>query len=98
MTLNAGALYETAADREAFRDVIESKGFVIGYPVALRTKDATQLRCLLTTTTEPLAGTNETVYQGIIRDVTELLRQQEELTYLATHDPLTGLLTRGGAR
>jgi diguanylate cyclase (GGDEF)-like protein len=34
------------------------------------------------------------VYEGIIRDVTELLRQQEELTFLASHDPLTGLLTR----
>jgi diguanylate cyclase (GGDEF)-like protein len=49
----------------------------------------------LTSILEAPSGGTERVYQGIIRDVTELLRQQEKLTFLATHDPLTGLLTRG---
>ena len=94
MTMRAGDLYERPEDREAFRAAIQERGFVASYPVTLLKKNGEVARCLLTTSHETLAGTNETVYQGIIRDVTELLRQQEKLTYLATHDPLTGLLTR----
>jgi diguanylate cyclase (GGDEF)-like protein/PAS domain S-box-containing protein len=94
MGMTAGEMYARPEDREGFREAIAKKGFVVSYPVALRRKDGALVRCLLTTITEKLPGTEERVYQGIIRDVTELLRQQEELTYLATHDPLTGLLTR----
>ncbi|MCX6095053.1 MAG: diguanylate cyclase [Candidatus Bipolaricaulota bacterium] len=94
MTKTAGELYARPEDRDAFRAAIAGKGFVTGYPVSLRKKDGTLVRCLLTTIADKAPGTGEVIYQGIIRDVTELLRQQEELTFLATHDPLTGLLTR----
>jgi len=95
MTMSAGDLYERSEERDAFRAAIEEKGYVASYPVTLLKRGGTQARCLLTTIVETLPGTGEKVYQGIIRDVTELLRQQEKLTYLASHDPLTGLLTRG---
>jgi len=94
MAKTAGELYARSEDRDAFREAIAAKGFVTSYPVTLRKKNGALVRCLLTTITEKLPGTEERVYQGIIRDVTELLRQQEELTFLASHDPLTGLLTR----
>ena len=94
MAMTAGELYARPEDRDAFRAAIAEEGFVTSYPVTLRKKDGALLQCLLTTITEKLSGTAEPVYQGIIRDVTELLRQQEELTFLASHDPLTGLLTR----
>lgn len=94
MAMTAGELYARPEDRDGFRAAIAQKGFVTSYPVTLRKKDGALARCLLTTITEKLSGTGEPVYQGIIRDVTELLRQQEELTFLASHDPLTGLLTR----
>lgn len=95
MAMTAGELYARPEDRDAFRAAIVEKGFVTSYPVTLRRKDGAVVQCLLTTIADRLAGTEEPVYQGIIRDVTELLRQQEELAFLATHDPLTGLLTRG---
>ncbi len=95
MTKTAGELYVHPEDRAAFRTAVQEKGFVVSYPVTLRRKDGVQLRCLLTTTLEAPSGGEERVYQGIIRDVTELLRNQERLAFLATHDPLTGLLTRG---
>ncbi len=94
MAKTANDLYARPEDRDAFRAAIAEKGFVTSYPVPLRKKDGTLVRCLLTAIADKLPGTGELVYQGIIRDVTELLRQQEELTFLATHDPLTGLLTR----
>lgn len=95
MTMTAGEFYVHPEDRDAFRVAIQEKGFVASYPVTLRRKDGAHLRCLLTSILEAPSGGTERVYQGIIRDVTELLRQQEKLSFLATHDPLTGLLTRG---
>jgi diguanylate cyclase (GGDEF)-like protein/PAS domain S-box-containing protein len=95
MTMTAGEVYVHPEDRDAFRVAIQEKGFVASYPVTLRRKDGVHLRCLLTSILEAPSGGTERVYQGIIRDVTELLRQQEKLSFLATHDPLTGLLTRG---
>jgi diguanylate cyclase (GGDEF)-like protein/PAS domain S-box-containing protein len=94
MTMTAGEFYVKREDREAFQVAIREKGFVTGFPVTLKRKDGVHLRCLLTTTLESTSRGRGRVYQGIIRDVTELLRQQEKLTFLATHDPLTGLLTR----
>jgi len=95
MTMTAGEFYVHPEDRDAFRVAIQEEGFVASYPVTLRRKDGAHLRCLLTSILEAPSGGTERVYQGIIRDVTELLRQQEKLSFLATHDPLTGLLTRG---
>jgi diguanylate cyclase (GGDEF)-like protein/PAS domain S-box-containing protein len=95
MAMTAGQFYVHPEDREAFRIAIQEKGFVTSFPATLKRKDGAHLRCLLTTTLETTSGDAGPVYQGIIRDVTELLRQQEELSFLATHDPLTGLLTRG---
>ncbi|MEW5825957.1 MAG: diguanylate cyclase [Candidatus Bipolaricaulota bacterium] len=94
-TLSAASLYARVEDREAFRALIDEKGFVANYPVSLRKKDGTHVECLLTTIAEEAPGGSGRHYQGILRDVTEILRHQERLTYLATHDPLTGLLTRG---
>ena len=95
LAISASALYVRPEDREAFRVAIQEKGFVASYPVTLKRKDGAHVRCLLTSILEAPSGGTERVYQGIIRDVTELLRNQEKLSFLATHDPLTGLLTRG---
>ena len=94
MTMTASEVYVHPEDRDAFRDAIHEKGFVASYPITLKRKDGTHLRCLLTSIMESPSGAAPRVYQGIIRDVTELLRNQEKLSFLATHDPLTGLLTR----
>jgi diguanylate cyclase (GGDEF)-like protein/PAS domain S-box-containing protein len=95
MTKTAGEFYVHPEDRDAFQAAIAENGFVTSFPVTLKRKDGVQLRCLLTTALEAPSGSEKRVYQGIIRDVTELLRQQEEVAFLAAHDPLTGLLSRG---
>jgi diguanylate cyclase (GGDEF)-like protein/PAS domain S-box-containing protein len=95
MGIPAERFYLHPEDRDAFKTAIEKTGFVVGFPAALVRKDGTHVHCLLTSAVEESSDGSGQVYQGIIRDVTELLRQQEKLEYLATHDPLTGLLTRG---
>lgn len=95
MRLDAASFYLDPSARERFRAAIDGPGFVIDYPVKLRRHDGTVLDCLLTTVAQTGEGGNVSAYQGIIRDVTELKRQQAELAHLAMHDPLTGLLNRG---
>jgi diguanylate cyclase (GGDEF)-like protein/PAS domain S-box-containing protein len=94
MSMSASELYVRPKDRDDFRAAIQEKGFVASHPVALKKKDGTHVLCLLTTIIEASPDTPPRVYQGIIRDVTEVMQQREELTFRATHDPLTGLLTR----
>ncbi len=95
MRLYATSFYLDPKARDAFRTAIAEPGFVVDYPVQLKRCDGTVLDCLLTTVAQTNSDGQVTTYQGIIRDVTELKRQQEELAHLATHDPLTGLLNRG---
>ena len=95
MQADAKSFYADPEAREAFKAAIAGPGFVIDYPAQLKRADGTVLDCLLTTAAQTDASGKPVAYQGIIRDITELKRQQDELAYLAMHDPLTGLLNRG---
>ena len=92
---DATSFYLDPKARDQFRAAIAGPGFVVDYPVQLKRYDGTVLDCLLTTVAQTTPDGGVIAYQGIIRDVTELKRQQAELAYLAMHDPLTGLLNRG---
>jgi PAS domain S-box-containing protein len=78
-SLKASDLYVHPGDRETFRVEIEQKGAVRDYPARLRKKDGTQMRCLLNFTVRLSDDGGISGYQGIIRDVTEQQRAQEEL-------------------
>ena len=95
MKIDATAFYVDPSARDDFRAAIDGPGYVIDYPVRLRRRDGVILDGLLTTVAQTDAAGNLTAYQGIIRDITEMKRAQEELAFLAMHDPLTGLLNRG---
>jgi len=95
MQRDAASFYLDPKARDQFQAAIAGPGFVVDYPVQLKRYDGTVLDCLLTTVTQTTPDGEVSAYQGIIRDVTELKRQQAELAYLAMHDPLTGLLNRG---
>jgi diguanylate cyclase (GGDEF)-like protein/PAS domain S-box-containing protein len=94
MQRDAASFYRDPKARDRFKAAISGPGFVVDYPVQLKRYDGTVLDCLLTTVVQTTPDGEVSVYQGIIRDVTELKRQQAELSYLAMHDPLTGLLNR----
>jgi diguanylate cyclase (GGDEF)-like protein/PAS domain S-box-containing protein len=92
---DAKSFYVDPAAREVFREAIAGPGFVIDYPTQLKRPDGTVLDCLMTSVVQTDESGETVSYQGIIRDITELKRQQDELAFLAMHDPLTGLLNRG---
>jgi len=94
MQLEAASFYVDPSARDEFKQAIAGPRFVVDYPVQLRRRDGEVLECLLTTVAQTEANGEVVAYQGIIRDVTQLKRQQKELAHLATHDPLTGLLNR----
>jgi len=76
--LKARETYVLFEDRLKFQQKIEREGFVRDYEIKLRKKDGTEMDCLLTATVRKAADGNILGYQGIIRDITERKRAEEE--------------------
>jgi PAS domain S-box-containing protein len=76
---NVDILYVYPRDRFRFQEEIEEKGFVRDFEVKLRTKDGTELDCLITSTIRCSKNKDILGYQGIIRDITERKRADAEL-------------------
>jgi PAS domain S-box-containing protein len=76
--LQARETYVHSDDRLKFKQKIEREGFVRDYEVKLRKKDGTEMDCLLTAIVRRTADGNIVGYQGIIRDITERKRAEEE--------------------
>jgi diguanylate cyclase (GGDEF)-like protein/PAS domain S-box-containing protein len=92
--LNAMQIYVNADERTRFQKEIEQNGSVKNYAVKFRKKDGTEMDCLLTSTLWKDINGTILGYQGIIRDVTELKKVEDQLRYISLHDPLTGLYNR----
>jgi len=76
--LQARETYVHSEDRLKFKQKIVRGGFVRDYELKLRKKDGTEMDCLLTATVRRTADENILGYQGIIRDITERKRAEEE--------------------
>jgi len=74
----AGETYVYPEDRLRFQQEIEREGFVRDHEIELRKKDGTEMDCLLTATVRRTAVGNILGYQGIIRDITERKRVEDE--------------------
>ncbi|TKJ29503.1 MAG: hypothetical protein CEE40_08365 [Chloroflexi bacterium B3_Chlor] len=77
--ISAAQLYADPGSRGAFQREIEQRGAVRDYEVKLRKKDGREMDCLLTTTLQPGEDGSVLGYQGVIRDITERKRAEEEL-------------------
>lgn len=87
-------LYAEPADRERFRQEIESRGHLRDFEVRLRRKDGTDCWCLVSGWVR-LDSRGEVVgYQGIIHDISGRKEMEEQLAHEAFHDSLTGLPNR----
>ena len=76
--LNLRELYVNPEDWRQFKRDIEEKGSVRDYEVKLKNKSGEELDCLLTSSVR-LTQTGKILgYQGIIRDITERKRAEEE--------------------
>jgi len=71
--------YVHPADRVRFRQELEHNGAVKDFEAKLRKKDGTEMDCLLTSTAWRAKDGSILGFQGIIRDITERQRVQEEL-------------------
>jgi diguanylate cyclase (GGDEF)-like protein/PAS domain S-box-containing protein len=92
--LDINRTYLDSASRLRFQKAIEKNGSVRDYEIKLRKKDGTEIDCLISATLRRDSGRKIIGYQGIIHDITDYKRTEEELAYLATHDALTGLPNR----
>ncbi len=77
--INARQVYADPSDREQIARAMETNGFVQDFPVRMRRKDGGEIDTLITSSLWQDGELNETGYQGIIRDVTERLRNEAEL-------------------
>ena len=79
MGMNAQKIYVDPNDRILFQREIERRGAVADYEVMFRTKNGTQMDCLLTSTLRQTKDGTILGYQGIIRDITERKRLEAQL-------------------
>ncbi|MCX5804046.1 MAG: diguanylate cyclase, partial [Proteobacteria bacterium] len=75
---------------------IEEKGSVRDYEIKLRKKTGQEMECLITATIRYGNDGGISGYQGIIKDITEQKKMEEELRTLSVMDDLTGLYNRRG--
>ncbi|MGA2466656.1 MAG: PAS domain S-box protein [Thermodesulfobacteriota bacterium] len=79
MSLNVQETYANPDDRPRVQKEIERKGFVRDYEIKLRKKDGTEIDSLLTFTVWRAYNGNILGYQGIIRDITEYKRAEDQI-------------------
>ncbi|HEU4561544.1 MAG TPA: EAL domain-containing protein, partial [Longimicrobium sp.] len=93
-TIRLEDLYFDASDRQRFRDEIFRTGYVRDYELRLRRRDGTSIHCLVSSTVRRTPEGRPDGFQGIIHDITERKRVEDQLAYGALHDALTGLPNR----
>jgi len=79
MEINVREHYVHPADRVRFRQELEQKGAAKDFEVKLRKRDGTEMDCLLTSTAWRAKDGSILGFQGILHDITERKRAQEEL-------------------
>jgi PAS domain S-box-containing protein len=77
--MNARELYVYPVERYRPGQEIERKGFVRDYKLKFRKKDGAEMDCLITSTRWGANNGTMLGYQGIIRDITEKRKMEEEL-------------------
>jgi signal transduction histidine kinase len=72
-------MYYNPSDRDILTKVIKENGFVKNYEVVFKTKDGTPVESLITATIRRNSDGEVIGYQGIIKDITDLKRAQNQL-------------------
>ena len=77
--LKAEKIYVNPDDRIKFQKEIEEEGFVKDFELKLRKKDGKKMDCLLTSSLSRAADGSISGYRGILRDVTEQNKMEDQL-------------------
>ncbi len=72
-------IYYNPRDREKFRDEISRTGYVKDYPLELKQKNGNRIYVLLTSNAEYNENGKVVYYRGIMRDITEKKKLEEQL-------------------
>jgi len=93
--INVADLYQKPEDRKKFNEKMLKDGFVRNEELYLKKKDGSLIICSVSAVAIKDDKRKIKYYDGIIENITERKRAEEELKRLATTDPLTDLLNRG---
>ena len=97
-------LYANPEDRKRFRHAIEKNGSVKDYPLRLVKKDGTKIDCQLTGTVRKALEGTILGYRGIIKDITDRkriedeLRQSEDRYRTLVEDSFDGIFVQKGPK
>jgi diguanylate cyclase (GGDEF)-like protein/PAS domain S-box-containing protein len=94
LEMDARDLYVDPGERRRWKETVEEEGHVEDFELRLRRKDGREMLCVETATVRRGPDGEVMGYQGIIRDITERRKFQEELEHQALHDGLTDLPNR----
>jgi len=82
-SLDVLSIYKNVSDRKKFTKDIEKAGSVRNYEITLRKKDGSTIVGMLNSTLRKDKNGNVIGYQGILRDITDIHRLQEERQKIA---------------
>ena len=77
--LSTEAVFVNTDEYNRFRKALEQKESVRDFEAKLRKKDGTEMYCLITSTIRQAKGQSISGYQGIIRDISELISNRDAL-------------------
>lgn len=92
--MNVVEIYADPDNLKKFNAVLEQQGIIRDYEIQLIRKDGKVLHCLLTASFRPATDRSIFGYQGIIRDITEQKKAEQERLTMQKLDSL-GLLAGG---
>lgn len=91
---NAVQLYVDPTDRKRWRQLVDEHGVISGFETRWRRYDGSEIWIRESARAIRDASGTPVYYEGSVEDITEQKRYELEVTYLASHDPLTGALNR----
>ena len=94
LSTNSSLLYVSPQDRARLQKELEKVGSVRQHELKLKRRDGSVLDCLKTAAVQRADDGSIIGYQGIIHDITERKRTEEQHAHNAFHDSLTGLPNR----
>jgi PAS domain S-box-containing protein/putative nucleotidyltransferase with HDIG domain len=77
--INTKAVFVNSAEYDRLQDEIAQKGSVREFKAKLRKKDGTEMDCLITTTVRQARDKSKLGYQGIVRDISELVSSRKQI-------------------